>query len=142
MRYFDKTADFLATAKSSKGQLIDPHSLLTDRERKAAEWLREHGGGNIIAIPRAEVNFVSTPDLLWDGGSLEIKHTNASLNGLDMALRKAIKQTDKGGILVDITDATFSNDEAIEKTRYRLNRSGGRFAILIRDQMLVAYISK
>ena len=142
MRYHDKTADFLATARPDTGQIHDYTRLLSPKEAEAAQWLKRNIGGSIVAVPRAEIDGIKTPDLLWNGKSLEIKHTHTSLSALDKALRRAKHQTDAGGVLVDITGSTYTDEEAITQTLYRLNRSGGRFAILFRCQKLVAYVSE
>ena len=142
MAYIDRTHEFLAKAKSTKGRLHDPENLLTEKERKSAEWLRDNLGGSIVAIPRADIDNVMTPDLLWNGTALEIKNTNASLSGLDQAVRKAKHQTKGGGVLIDITGADYTDDQAVKQVSGRLRRSGGKFAIIIRDANLVSYLSK
>ena len=142
MKYSDKTTEFLKLIRPKTGQLHDYTQILSPKETDAAEWLKRTVGGSIVAVPRAEVDGVKTPDLLWNGKPLEIKHTNSSLSALDKAIRRAKHQTDSGGVLIDITGAMYTNEEAIKQVIYRLNRSGGRFVILLRDEILVAYISE
>ena len=142
MRYIDKTAEFLAIALPTTGKLHDPTQLLSPKEKSAAEWLKSHIGGSIVAVPRAEVDGVKTPDLLWNGKFLEIKHTATSLSALDKAVRRAKHQTNAGGVLIDITGSPYSNEQAIEQVLYRLGRSGGCYAILFREELLVAYIAE
>ena len=142
MSYTNRTNDFLATARPTTGKLHDSTQLLSPKEKNAAEWLKSHIGGSIVAVPRAEVDGVKTPDLLWNGKPLEIKHTNSSLSALDKAVRRAKHQTNSGGVLIDITGCLFSDEQAIEQVLYRLNRSGGSYAILFRDEILVAYIAE
>ena len=95
-----------------------------------------------VAVPRAEVDGVKTPDLLWNGKSLEIKHTNTSLSALDKAVRRAKHQTNAGGVLIDITGSPYSDEQAVEQVLYRLNRSGGSYAIVFRNEVLVAYLAE
>ena len=53
-----------------------------------------------------------------------------------------MRQTERNGVIVDISGAKFSNEDAIEKTMQRLARSKGSYAIILRNGELVAYISR
>ena len=141
-RYVNNLSKILETATPNVGTI---HYRVTPNraELRAIEWLHNNLGGDITVLQPSAVEGQKTPDLLWRGMPLEIKHSLASINAMDKSIQQGLRQTNQGGVLVDISGSLFSDEDAISKAMNRLfrrNRLGG-YVIIIRDNNLVGYIS-
>ena len=120
---------------------LEPGARPNMSELNAINWLHSTLGGDIGVLNAVNQHMVQTPDALWRGAYLEIKHVRGNLTTLDKQIRKGLTQTDMGTVLVDITDSSFSNGEATDIALKRLRNKGGGCAIIIRDRDLIAYIA-
>ena len=140
-RYINNTKHLLEGATPDIGKIVfEQGATLNTNEQNTVDWLLKNIGGNINVLSTSKVQGIKTPDLFWRGEYVDIKHVSGTLSTLDTHIRKGIKQTNKGGIVVDITGAKFSNQKAISTLTNRLVRNGGEYALVIRDSVLVAYI--
>lgn len=122
-----------AVVKYEKG------AKLNSKELGVLNWITENVGGKILVLKTKMINGIKSPDLQMDIFA-EIKNTSGSLNTLDKHIRQAAKQTRNGRVFVDITDAEYSNVEAIVTTANRMLRSGLLEACIIRNDELVAKV--
>ena len=141
MRYKNQTEKILATATPNVGSIvIEPGAKPNTNELNIVNWLHSTLGGDITVLKKIDMDNVKTPDLLWRGGLLEVKHVSGTLGTLDKQVRTGLSQTNNGGVLIDITGAAFSDSEAISAAINRIDRKSGDYIILIRDNNLIAYI--
>ena len=109
-------------------------------EQRSIDWLHNNLGGDIIVLRPSSFEGQKISDLLWRGKPLELKHVTGNLTSMDKSIQRGLKQTNGGGILLDVTGAKFSDQDATEKAINRLVRKGFGYVIMIRDNNLVSYI--
>ena len=141
-KYVNNPSRILKTATPNVGR-IEYQVTPNRNELRSIQWLHNNLGGDITVLRPSTVEGDKTPDLLWRGEPLEIKHSLTSINAMDKAIQQGLRQTNQGGVLVDISGSLFVDEDAISKAINRLfrrNRLGG-YVIMIRDNNLVGYIS-
>ena len=122
--------------------ILEPGARPNTSELNAVNWLHSTLGGDITVLKRVDIDNVKTPDLLWRGTYLEIKHVGGNIKTLDQQIRKGFHQTNRGTVLVDISTAAFIDDEAINTAIKRSWQTGGGCVIIIRDDKFIAYICR
>ena len=141
--YTDTQEQLLLAATPGQGTItFEEGAVLNANEQSVVLWLLKHLGGDILILTKVNKDRIRTADLLWRNGLVDIKHVTGNLSSLDKSIQYAMRQTNQNGVIVDITLATFSNEEAISKAAQRLSRSRGNFVLLIRKEVLVAYLSR
>ena len=141
MYYENKREQLLMNATPGVGSVV-LHAQPNGKEMQAIYWLFDNLGGEIIFLVEENIAGQKNPDLSWNGGLLDIKHTNGSLDTLGKRIQIALRQSGRNGALIDISGALFADQSAIEIAVSRISRVGGSYVMLIRDNRLVAYISK
>jgi len=141
MRYMNDISKLLNMAHSGTRTLVF-QAKPSKEELSAINWLYQTAGGDITFLAESTVEGTKNPDLLWNGLVMDIKHTKGTINTLKSHINKAMKQTNKGGVLIDVTGTEIENSKLIETCIYKLADTKGTCLILIRNQELVAYIYK
>ena len=85
---------------------------------------------------------IYNPDLLWNNVLVDIKHTAGTIRTLDTRISKAMKQTNRGGVVIDVTGTEITDEAVINTVRRRMGERNGLFAIVLKDGSLLAYIEK
>ena len=70
-----------------------------------------------------------------------MKHVSGTLKTLDTQIRKGFRQTNRGGVLVDISGSMLADEEVINAALKRIRQSGGLYIIIVRDNNLIAFIN-
>lgn len=128
----------IAGAKPGVGRITcQPGAKPNAAEIEGAEWLRSTFGGNIqhLAIRKTPDRKIPTPDYLWDGEAWEHKIAS-SQSGIVNRLKKASKQTDGNGALLNV-GSDLSDEEILACARRAMVRSGLRKVIVRRGSRLV-----
>ena len=141
MLYENRPQQLLVTATPGVGS-ITYHAPPSVKEEHSINWLFDNLGGEIQFLAEENISGQKNPDLLWNDGLLDIKHTSGNLDTLGKRIQEALRQSSRNGALIDITSAKFTDQEAIDIALSRIARVGGNYVILIRDGQLVAYISE
>lgn len=141
MRYENRIEALLATATPAIGT-IKYQAQPTANEWQVIHWLHRHLGGDILFLAPSTTFEVKSPDLMWRGGFVDIKHIQGNLNTLGNKIKKAMKQTSYHGVILEVSAMVFSDDEIIQEAQKKLARLNGSYCIIIRDERLIAYINR
>lgn len=139
-RFQNDITSFEKHARPGKGSIkFESGSSLNDKELRAIHWLIRNFGGKIVVQPEGRLE---SADITLNGTLVEIKHVAGTIETFDTQLRKALKQSGKRGVFIDVSGSKFSEAKAVNKTCYRMARTGGRFTILIKNEKLIGYVIK
>lgn len=88
-----------------------------------AEWISRNFGGTIRVLNESLVPGEKMADYEWDGRLWELK-TVSSVNAVDTALRKAIKQiySNPGGVIIDFKGESTDSNAVLEVAKHRMSR--------------------
>ena len=143
MRYINDMDRLLDTATPNSGKIrFEEGAIPKPKEPAATNWLHNNIGGDILVLAENNPDGVANPDLLWRGGLVDIKHPIGTLNSLDKLIQDGMRQTQRNGVLVDVSELSQTDEQIISTIINRVRRSRGNYAIVIRDGSLIAYISK
>ena len=113
---------------------------LKSHEKILLVWTIINIGGEIIVLEEDSDNL--SPDLIVDNIETELKFTSGNLNTLDSHVRKAAKQTEGRRLVLNISsEASYSNEDAINTISRRMFRSNLREVYLLKDYQFVSRIN-
>ncbi|MBR2600742.1 hypothetical protein IKE07_01205 [Candidatus Saccharibacteria bacterium] len=113
---------------------------LKSHEKILLVWTIINIGGEIIVLEEDSDNL--SPDLIVDNIETELKYTSGNLNTLDSHVRKAAKQTEGRRLVLNISsEASYSNEDAINTISRRMFRSNLREVYLLKDYQFVSRIN-
>ena len=111
-------------------------------EQRTIDWLYNNIGGNITVLAENNPDGLPNPDLLWNNVLVDIKHTGGTWRTLDGHVHKSMKQTNNGGVIIDVTGTLLEDVSIIDTVRRRLNGRNGAFAIVLKNEELLAYLTE
>lgn len=142
MRYENRKEKLLNNATPNIGRIYK-QAEPSEKEERLINWLFKNIGGDITFLSEANQDGMKSPDLFWRGVKMDIKHTAGSLNTLQSHITNAMKQTDRGGVILDVSGSSIADEKIIDVTISRLVRTNTytAYAIILRDGELIAYIN-
>lgn len=115
---------------------------LNDDEKTVLEWIKYHIPGRITVLKTSKEPGIKTPDLSINGLSFDIKTTSGNINTLDSHLRHAAKQTLGGGVIVNISEARYSIEDAKRAILRRMQRSGLSEVMVLNNNELILHLKR
>ena len=139
--YINDPQRILDTATPQRGT-VTYIGAPSESEQRAIDWIYNNIGGNITVLAENNLDGVANPDLLWNNVLVDMKHTAGTASTLDSHVQKAIRQTNRGGVIVDVTNTKIEDEDTIRTVLKRLQYSRGRFAPVLKGGTLLAYITE
>ena len=120
------TEEYLQRKGNPDGHYEIPEGYDLSKHRNEctmAEWISRNFGGTIRLLNESSVPGEKTADYEWDGRLWELK-TASSVNAVDAALRKAVKQiySNPGGVIIDFIGKDTDYDAVLEAAKHRMSR--------------------
>ena len=141
--YINDPQRLINIATPGQGKIIhETGSNLNDNERHTIKWLHNNIGGNITVLAENNPDGQPNPDLLWNNVFVDIKHTSGTVSTLSTHARNGMKQTNGGGVIIDITGSLLADEDVINAIRRRLISANGSFALLLKNEEIVAYLER